>query len=102
MEKLNFKTLSFINIAIILFIASELSYYLLIAQTGIVEYMNSNIYAIAPLPIGGVIGSLLTYYLTISRKNKIFIFLVIQLTISLFYPNLSSIMLFILGIGVGA
>jgi len=102
MEKLNFKTLSFINIAIILFIASELSYYLLIAQTGIVEYMNSNIYAIAPLPIGGVIGSLLTYYLTISKKNKIFIFLVIQLTISLFYPNLSSIMLFILGIGVGA
>lgn len=102
MEKLNFKTLSFINIAIILFIASELSYYLLIAQTGIVEYMNSDIYAIAPLPIGGVIGSLLTYYLTISKKNKIFIFLVLQLTISLFYPNLSSIMLFILGIGVGA
>ena len=59
------------KIALILFISSELCYYLLIAQTGIVEYFSSDIIAIAPLPIGGVIGSFLTYYLKISNHlNK--------------------------------
>jgi hypothetical protein len=102
MEKSNLKKLPFKNMALVLFIASELCYYLLIAQTGIVEHLNSDILAIAPLPIGGVLGSLLTYFLPISKKNKIFLFLILQLSISLFYPNLSSIMLFVLGIGVGA
>lgn len=89
------------HIALILFIASELCYYLLIAQTGIIEHFSSNIYVIAPLPIGGVIGSLLTYYLKIKTRNKIFVFLVFQFLMTLFYPNFTSIMLFVLGISVG-
>ncbi|XPV68633.1 MAG: hypothetical protein ACNI25_15195 [Halarcobacter sp.] len=89
------------NLALILFIASELCYYLLIAQTGIIEHFSSNIYVIAPLPIGGVIGSLLTYFLKIKSRNKIFIFLVFQFLMSLFYPNFNSLMLFILGLSVG-
>lgn len=101
MEKLTFKNyLS--SFALILFISCELSYYLLIAQTGIVEYFNSDLFVIAFLPIGGVFGSLLTYYLKISIKNKIVMFLTLQLILSLFYPNYTSIMLFILGISVGA
>ncbi|KAB7884518.1 MAG: hypothetical protein CL624_01325 [Arcobacter sp.] len=88
--------------ALILFIASELCYYLLIAQTGVVEYFSSDIIAIAPLPIGGMIGSFLTYYLKISNKNKIAIFLSLQLLMSFFYPNFSIYTLFILGISVGA
>ena len=102
MQKLNIFRISLGQLALIIFISSELSYYLLIAQTGIVEYFSSNIFAIAPLPIGGIIGSFLTYFLKISNKNKITFFLVLQLIMSFFYPNLSIIMLFILGISVGA
>ena len=90
------------KLALIFFISSELCYYLLIAQTGIVESFSSDIYAIAPLPIGGIIGSFLAYTLKTSNKNKILIFLTFQFIISLFYPNLSMIMLFILGLSVGA
>ena len=102
MQKLNFLKISLNQIFLILFISSELSYYLLIAQTGIIEYFSSDILAIAPLPIGGIIGSLLTYYLKISNKNKISLFLVFQLIMSFFYPGLSIPMLFILGVSVGA
>ena len=87
---------------LILFIASELCYYLLIAQTGVVEYFSSNLFLIAPLPIGGVIGSLLVSYINIENKNKIFIFLIIQLMMSFAYPNFNLITLFILGIAVGS
>lgn len=87
---------------LILFIASELCYYLLIAQTGIIEYFSSDILLIAPLPIGGVIGSFLSFYLKTSNSNKISIFLIFQLAMSSFYPDLSLIMLFILGLCVGA
>ncbi|WP_024954767.1 hypothetical protein [Sulfurospirillum arcachonense] len=87
---------------LVLFIASELCYYLLIAQTGIVEYFSSNIYLIASLPIGGVLGSFLSFYIKTSNSNKILFFLIIQLIMSFLYPQFSFIMLFILGISVGA
>ncbi len=90
------------KLALIFFIAFELCYYLLIAQTGIVEHFSSNVFIIAPLPIGGVIGSILSYYIKTSTKNKILAFLTIQLGVSMFYPNLNSLLLFILGISVGA
>lgn len=87
---------------LIIFISFELCYYLLIAQTGIIEYFSSDIYLIAPLPIGGVIGSFLSFYIKTSDSNKISAFLTLQLVMSFFYPNLSFIMLFILGLSVGA
>jgi len=90
------------RIALIIFVASELCYYLLIAQTGIVEYFSSNLYLIAPLPIGGIIGSLLGYYIKVSNSRKILFFLSIQLIISFFYPNFSIYLLFGLGLCVGA
>ncbi|WP_320035534.1 hypothetical protein [Halarcobacter sp.] len=90
------------KIALIFFIAFELCYYLLIAQTGIVEYFASNIYYIAPLPIGGIIGSILCYKISLSNDKKIKIFLMMQLVLTFFYPNYSPITLFILGISVGA
>lgn len=90
------------KLALVLFVAAELCYYLLIAQTGIVEYFSSDLFTIIYLPIGGVIGSLLSSYIKTSNQNKIFGFLLIQLAMSFFYPNLSSLMLFILGISVGA
>ena len=56
------------RLILIFFIASELCYYLLIAQTGIVEYFSSNLFLIAPLPVGGVIGSLLISYINVKNK----------------------------------
>jgi len=90
------------NFALIFFISAELSYYLLIAQTGIVESFASDIYAIAPLPIGGVVGSIIIYFWKITNEKKIFLFLTVQLLLSFFYPNFNNLMLFILGISVGA
>ncbi|MDZ7818005.1 MAG: hypothetical protein U5K55_05055 [Aliarcobacter sp.] len=90
------------RLILILFIASELCYYLLIAQTGIVEYFSSNIFLIAPLPIGGIIGSLLVSYIKIDNVNKISIFLIIQLLMSFIYPSYNFLTLFILGIAVGS
>ena len=87
---------------LILFIASELCYYLLIAQTGVVEYFSSNLFLIAPLPIGGVIGSLLVSYIKIDFRNKISLFLTIQLIMSFLYPNFNMLTLFILGFAVGS
>ena len=79
------------RLILILFIASELCYYLLIAQTGVVEYFSSNLFLIAPLPIGGVIGSLLVSYIKIDFRNKISLFLTIQLIMSFLYPNFNMI-----------
>lgn len=90
------------SLALVLFVAAELCYYLLIVQTGIVEYFLSDLSIIIYLPIGGIIGSLLSSYIQTSNKIKIFGFLFVQLIISFFYPNLSSLMLFILGVSVGA
>ncbi|MBY0541317.1 MAG: hypothetical protein K2P52_07895 [Campylobacterales bacterium] len=90
------------RLILILFIASELCYYLLIAQTGVVEYFSSNLFLIAPLPIGGIIGSLLVSYIKIDFKNKISLFLTIQLIMSCLYPNFNMLTLFILGFAVGS
>ena len=90
------------RLILIFFIATELCYYLLIAQTGIVEYFSSNLFLIAPLPIGGVIGSLLVSYIKIENRNKISIFLTIQLIMSFLYPHFNMATLFILGFAVGS
>ncbi|AXX93694.1 hypothetical protein CPU12_08145 [Malaciobacter molluscorum LMG 25693] len=90
------------KVALVLFIAFELCYYLLIAQTGIVEHFSSNIFNIAFLPIGGIIGSILSFIIKISEKKKIIGFLTTQLIVSIFYPNLNSFLLLILGFSVGA
>ena len=87
---------------LILFIGLELSYYLLIIQTGLMEYFESNLLLIAPLPIGGIIGSLLVHFINMKNENKITLFLAIQLLISFFYPNLSFVMLFFLGLSAGS
>ena len=90
------------RLILILFIACELCFYLLIAQTGIVEYFSSNIFLIAPLPIGGIIGTLLVSYIKIENTNKISIFLTLQLLMSFIYPHYNFLTLFILGIAVGS
>lgn len=90
------------RVALVLFIACELLYYLLIAQTGIVEYFYSDIFLIAPLPIGGLLGSYFISQLKYDNDIKISIALLVQLGVSFFYPNLNVLLLFILGLSVGS
>ena len=89
------------NIFIILFVFAELTFYLLIAQTGIVEVFHSDIFSIIYLPIGGVIGTYLIPQIKFSKHYKTFLLLIIQLIISFMYPNLSAFILFLLGFAVG-
>jgi beta-carotene 15,15'-dioxygenase len=89
------------NIFIVLFVFAELTFYLLIAQTGIVEVFHSDIFTIIYLPIGGVLGTYLIPKINFPKKYKTFLLLTIQLIISFIYPDLSSFMLFMLGFAVG-
>jgi len=89
------------NIAISFFVGFELCYYLLIAQTGIVEVFNSNLLYIGLLPIGGMLGSYGSASLHLQENIKVYFLLLLQTVMTLFYPNLNIFMLFILGIAVG-
>ena len=89
------------NLPLILFVGLELCYYLLIAQTGVVEVFHSDITAIAFLPLGGIVGSYLGSHLKIKEEIKVYILLLIQTVSTLFYPKFSPLTLLILGIAVG-
>ena len=86
---------------LVLLVAFELSYYLLVIQTGIVEFYSSNIYLLATLPLGGVVGSLISFYIKKHKENILSFFIFVQLLISLLYPDLSQVLLFILGLTAG-
>ncbi len=89
------------SIAATLVIFAELTYYLLIAQTGIVEYLHSDIYSVAPLPLGGIVGSLGVAFLPLGLRGKLLLVLAVQTGMSLFYPEFNAAGLFVLGLGVG-
>ena len=92
------------NALFTLFVASEFCYYLLIAQTGIIEVFHSDIQAFFTLPLGGVLGSLLVYrsfgWLNTDQKKIIF-FVGLQALCSLFYPSLNLVVLGALGVSLG-
>jgi hypothetical protein len=87
--------------ALIFFVAFELCYYLLIAQTGIVEYFNSDMLAIGTLPVGGVLGAIYVMFSRFSKRTLLISLLSVQTVMTLFYPDFTPFMLFILGISVG-
>jgi hypothetical protein len=86
---------------LILFVAFELCYYLLIAQTGIVEYFNSDMLTIGLLPVGGVVGAVFVMMSSYSKRSLLIVLLSIQSIMTLFYPNFTHVTLFILGISIG-
>jgi len=86
---------------LVFLVAFELSYYLLIVQTGIVEHYSSNIHLLAILPLGGIIGSILSSFIKKRKRDTLSFFIVLQLLISLFYPNISQLLLFVLGLSAG-
>lgn len=89
------------NIFLILFVFAELSFYLLIAQTGIVEVFHSDILAIIYLPFGGVIGTYLSAKIPFQTHYKAFVLLYLQALITFLYPDFTPVTLFILGLAVG-
>lgn len=92
------------SLALVLLLGFELSYYLLIVQTGITEHYDSNLITLFPLFIGGVVGTLLsglTWGKITNPMHKIFIALVLQLVLSFLYPHYNLFTLFLLGLCVG-
>lgn len=89
------------NIFLIFFVFSELSFYLLIAQTGVVEVFHSDIFAIAYLPIGGAMATYFNAYVNAKEVHKVVGLLFLQATMMLFYPNLTPLTLFLLGVAIG-
>jgi len=92
------------NALFTLFVASEFCYYLLIAQTGIVEVFHSDIQAFFTLPLGGILGSLLVYRsfgILDNDQKKISFFIALQAFCSLFYPSMNLVILGLLGISLG-
>ncbi len=88
--------------ALVIVLSSQLLYYLLITQTGVVGAFDSHIHDLFTLPIGGVIGALMSAFWRhhAIRQELCFLFGV-QMIISWFYPNYSLGMLLTLGFVVG-
>lgn len=87
---------------LVIVLSSQLLYYLLIAQTGVVGAFDSHIHDLYTLPIGGVIGALASaIWRHHGLKQELCFLFGIQMMISWFYPNYSLGMLFALGFVVG-
>lgn len=87
-------------LALIILFFAETSYYLLILQTGIVEYYHSNLSQIWMIPVGGVLG-ISTIATLKYRQQVVSIALVVQTILMLTYPHFDAGMLFILGFSSG-
>ncbi|MCK9371568.1 MAG: hypothetical protein M0P91_00065 [Sulfuricurvum sp.] len=87
---------------LVIVLSSQLLYYLLIAQTGVVGAFDSDIKELFTLPIGGVVGSLLSaYWRHLGIKTELCFLFGIQVMLSWFYPNYSLGVLLVLGFVVG-
>lgn len=92
------------SLALALLLGFELSYYLLIVQTGITEHYHSDLIKLFPLFVGGVAGTILSgqpWGKISNPLHKIYIGLMLQLFLSFLYPNYNPLTLGLLGIAVG-
>jgi len=92
------------SIALVLLLGFELSYYLLIVQTGLAQHYNSDFIALFPLFLGGVAGTILSGQDWGKLTNpiyKIIIALSLQLVLSFIYPFFNAFTLGLLGVAVG-
>jgi len=90
-----------VNLLVIV-LSSQLLYYLLIAQTGVVGAFDSHIHDLYTLPIGGIIGTLLSaMWRHQDLKMELYFLFGMQIMISWVYPNYSLGMLLALGFVVG-
>ena len=92
------------SIALSLLLGFELSYYLLIIQTGIVAHYNSDLITLFPMFAGGVLGTVFAgkpWIIYDKAVHKIIFALSLQLLLSFLYPNYNFFTLALLGVAVG-
>ncbi len=92
------------SFALVVLLGFELSFYLLIIQTGIAEHYHSDLVTLSPLFAGGILGTLLSGYRWGKITNpvhKIIIALSMQLLLSFLYPDYNPFTLLLFGISVG-
>jgi hypothetical protein len=92
------------SLALVLLLGFELSYYLLVVQTGIVAHYHSDLVTLFPMFAGGVLGTFLggkSWGKINNPIHKIMIALSLQLLLSFTYPNYNTATLGLLGIAVG-
>lgn len=92
------KTINNFHIPFIIMFFAETTYYLLILQTGIVEFYNSDMQVLWMIPVGGVIGIILTFILKNYQNKILSISLFLQIFLVSFYPDFSHLTLFLLGL----
>ncbi len=86
------------NIAFLFLFAAEFTFYLLILQTGIVEYHHSVMAEIWMVPVGGILGIMMSIFLHKERQWLIPFLLFFQLLLSFNYSHASTLELFLLGL----
>jgi len=86
------------NVAFFFLFASEFTFYLLILQTGIVEYHHSVMSEIWMVPVGGILGIIASVFLYKERQWLIPFLLFCQLLLSFNYASANGIELFLLGL----
>lgn len=92
------------SIFLSLLLGFELSYYLLIIQTGIVAHYHSDLFTLFPMFAGGVLGTVLagkSWGILNKPIYKIIIALTLQLILSFSYPYYDLVTLGLLGLAVG-
>jgi len=92
------------SIALVMLLGFELSYYLLIVQTGLAQHFHSNLISLFPLFMGGVAGTILSgqaWGKLVNPVHKVILALSMQLVLSFLYPDYNAFTLGILGLSVG-
>ena len=87
---------------LIIVLSSQLLYYLLIVQTGVVGSFGSDIHDLYTLPIGGLIGGIVSSIVGHSSlKKELLALFSLQFVISCFYPHYSLVEIGLLGFVTG-
>jgi len=83
-------------------LSSQLLYYLLVIQTGIMYLYDSQLSSLYTLPIGGVIGSYISINFNLN-KIKLYLFFVffVEFILGVLYPNINLFGLLVLGFSLG-
>ncbi|WP_201352867.1 hypothetical protein [Hydrogenimonas urashimensis] len=86
------------TVAFLLLFSAEFGYYLLILQTGIVQYHHSILSEIWTMPVGGMVGLVWSVKLYPNRHWLMPSLLFLQLILSLYYASANELALFLLGL----
>lgn len=86
------------DIAFFLLFASELTFYLLILQTGIVELHHADMHEIWMVPVGGIIGIISSIFLYKERRWLVPMLLASQTLLAFEYSHASGLILFSFGL----